>query len=156
MLSHNQWPDYTRSSGTSSDTYPSESTNLEDMEAEMEEQKWTYELMKSRITVMILELEEVQKIIEANIIHVDGIEKLLKKNVESLGGTIDNQDGSSLVGVPGLNPLEEKKRKFHNCIEDVFGNLMSMKKLYVSLNEQIIDRANKDAMPIVEHSEKNF
>ena len=156
MHSHNQWPEYARSTGTASDTYSSTAANLEVMEAKMEEQKWTNELMKSRITVMILELEEAQKIIEANIIHVNGLEKLLKKNVESLGGIIDNHDGRSLLGVPGLNPLEEKKRKFHSCIEDVFGNLMSMKKLYVSLNEQIIDRANKDAMPMVEHSEKNF
>ena len=159
---------------------------------------------------------EVQRIIEANIIHVDGMEKLLKRNVESLGGTIDKQDHLSssrpggnddrneqcevcgkrnvsgdertcrtcendlyepdvlrtraksdgntadnsqssedLVGTPGLNLLEEKKRKFHNCIEDVFGNLMTMKKIYVSLNEQIIDKANKDVMTMVEHSEKN-
>ena len=155
MHSHNQWPEYARSTGTASDTYSSTAANLEVMEAKMEEQKWTNELMKSRITVMILELEEAQKIIEANIIHVNGLEKLLKKNVESLGGIIDNHDGRSLLGVPGLNPLEEKKRKFHNCIEDVFGNLMTMKKIYVSLNEQIIDKANKDVMTIAEHGEKN-
>ena len=113
------------------------------MKAKIDEQKWTNELMRLRITGMVRELEETQKLIEANMIQVNGFEKLLKKNVESLGEMIDSHMDHHPTTEEWASFLEEKKHKLHDNIEDVFVSLMAMKKLYMSMNEQTIDSANK-------------